>query len=58
MPNDVIDHVHVLARRTAANMALLFADRYGVVIPDPGDDDGDGDDYEPPDEDPDGDSGI
>jgi hypothetical protein len=47
MPNDVIDRVHVLARRTAANVALIFADRYGVIIPDPDDDDDDDEDYVP-----------
>lgn len=49
MPNDVIDRVHVLARRTAGNVALIFADRHGTIIPDPDDDDDDHDeDYEPP----------
>jgi hypothetical protein len=52
MPNDVIDRVHVLARRTAANVALIFADRYGEVIPDFDDDDDiDDEDYTPPDND-------
>ena len=43
MPNDVIDRVHVLARRAAAD--LTFADRDGAVIPN--DDDDDNDDIDP-----------
>jgi hypothetical protein len=51
MPQDVIDRVHTLARRAAANVALTFADRYGEIIPDD-DDDGDDDaDYVPDDAD-------
>lgn len=45
MPQDVVDRVHTLARRAAANVALTFADRYGEIIPD--DDDEDDDDYVP-----------
>jgi hypothetical protein len=30
MPNDVIDCVHVLARRADNNMALTFADRFAL----------------------------
>jgi hypothetical protein len=54
MPNDVIDRVHKLARRSAANVALLFADRDGNLIPDDDDDDDD-DEYLPgnDDDDPD-----
>jgi hypothetical protein len=37
MPNEVVDRVHVLARRTAADVALVFADRHGEIIPDPDD---------------------
>jgi hypothetical protein len=51
MPQDVIDRVHTLARRAAANIALTFGDRYGQIIPDEEDDDDDDDeDYTPPDE--------
>jgi len=47
----VINRVHVLARRTAANVALLFSDSYGTPIPDLDDDDDvDDDDYFPPDD--------
>jgi hypothetical protein len=46
----------VLARRTAANVALVFADRYGDIIPDHHDDDDDDEDYIPNDDDEDGDA--
>ena len=49
MPQDVIDRVHTLARRAAANVTLTFADRFGDVIPDDDDDDGDEDDEYIPD---------
>ena len=51
MPNEVIDRVHVLARRAAAD--LTFADRDGAIIPDEEDDeDADADpDYAPADDD-------
>ena len=45
MPNEVIDRVHKLARRSAA--ALTFADRDRVVIPDDDDDDDNDSDYAP-----------
>ena len=48
MPQDVVDRVHTLARRAAANVALTFADRFGEVIPDDDDaDDADDADYIP-----------
>ena len=51
MPQDVINHVHVLAQQTAANVALLFSNSYGTPIPDLDDDDDvDDDDYFPPDD--------
>lgn len=43
MPQDVIDHVHTLARRAAANIALTFGHRFGDIIPDDDDDDDDAD---------------
>jgi hypothetical protein len=51
MPDDVIDRVHVLARRQKANPGLVFSDRNQAV--DDEDDDGDDDDnnYDPDDED-------
>jgi hypothetical protein len=51
MPNDVIDRVHILAHRTAANVALIFADRHGELIPNYDDDDPNDEDYTPPDND-------
>jgi len=39
MPQDVVDRVHTLARRAAANVALTFADRCGEIIPDDDDED-------------------
>jgi hypothetical protein len=50
MPQDVIDRVHTLARRAAANVALTFGNGYGEPIPDDDDDDNDDEDYLPPDE--------
>jgi hypothetical protein len=50
MPQEVIDRVHVLARRSHA--ALTFADRDGIVIPDEDDDDDNDGDYEPDEPDP------
>ena len=47
MPQDVIDRVHTLARRAAANVAIIFADRAGDAIPDYDDDDDDDDDFDP-----------
>ena len=56
MPNEVIDRVHVLARRAAAN--LTFADRDGAVIPNDDDDDDDDTDHDyVPDDDSDDDDG-
>ena len=43
MPNEVIDRVHVLARRAAAD--LTFADRDGAIIPN--DNDNDDEDHDP-----------
>lgn len=40
MPQEVIDRVHVLARRQHANRGLLFLDRAGNIMPDDQDDDG------------------
>jgi hypothetical protein len=51
MPNDVIDRVHILARCTAANVALVFAGRHVKLIPDYDDDDPNDEDYTPPDND-------
>ena len=48
MPNEVIDRVHVLARRAAAD--LTFADRDGAVIPNDDDDDDTDHDYVPDDD--------
>ena len=56
MPQDVIDRVHTLARRAAANVALTFADRTGDIIPDYDDDDDNDDDYIPGDDDDDDDA--
>jgi hypothetical protein len=53
IPQDVIDRVHNLARRAAADVALTFGDRFGELIPDNDDDDDNDDDYLPPDEDSD-----
>jgi hypothetical protein len=50
LPQDVIDRVHTLARRAAANAALTFGNGYGEPIPDDDDDDDDDEDYLPPDE--------
>lgn len=50
MPQEVINRVHVLARRSHA--ALTFADRDGIVIPDEDDDDDNDGDYEPDEPDP------
>ena len=50
MPQDVIDRVHNLVRRAAANVALTFGDRFGEIIPDDDDDDDNDEDYVPPDE--------
>ncbi len=48
MPNEVIDRVHVLARRSAAN-GLGFADRHGnpIITIDDDDDDDDDESYQP-----------
>ena len=55
IPQDVIDRVHTMARRAAANVALTFGDRFGEIIPDNDDDDDDDGDYIPNDEDTDDD---
>ena len=55
IPQDVIDRVHNMARRAAANIALTFGDRFGEIIPDDDDDDDDDGDYIPGDEDADDD---
>ena len=55
MPQDVINRVHTLARRSAANVALTYADRFGETIPDDDDDDDGDDDYIPNDDDDDDD---
>lgn len=47
MPQDVVDRVHTLARRAAANVALTFADRHGDIIPNEDDDDDNDADYIP-----------
>ena len=52
MPADVIDRVHVLARRTNAMQGLTFLDRIGNPLVDPDDDADDSDDelYDPADD--------
>jgi hypothetical protein len=46
MPAEIIDRVHTLARRQAADPGLLFTDRTGTPLVDPEDDDSDDESYQ------------